>query len=42
MKIAVIVPAFNEEKSIASVVGDIQKVATENNFNIDIIVVNDC
>jgi len=42
MKIAVIVPVFNEEKSIASVVDDIQKVTTENNLSIDIIVVNDC
>ena len=42
MRIAVIVPAFNEEKSIVDVVAGIHEVAAENDLNIDIIVVNDC
>jgi len=42
MKIAIIVPAYNEEKSISSVVDDINSVAKENNLNITAIVVNDC
>ncbi len=42
MKIAVIVPAFNEEKSIAGVVADIHAVALQNELDITVIVVNDC
>ncbi len=42
MKVAVIVPAYNEEKSISMVVNDINRLANENNFEIDAVVVNDC
>ena len=42
MKIATIVPAYNEEKAIANVVSDILLVAKEQNLAITVIVVNDC
>ncbi len=42
MKIAVVVPAFNEEKSIADVVNNINLIAKENNLQLDVVVVNDC
>jgi glycosyltransferase involved in cell wall biosynthesis len=42
MKIAAIVPAYNEEKAIASVVRDINALASTHNLSIDVIVVNDC
>lgn len=42
MKIAAIVPAYNEEKAIANVVSDILLVAKEQNLSITVIVVNDC
>ena len=42
MKIAIIVPAYNEEKAIANVVSDIFLVAKEQQLNITVIVVNDC
>jgi glycosyltransferase involved in cell wall biosynthesis len=42
MKIATIVPAYNEEKSIANVVSDILLVAQSQNLSITVIVVNDC
>ncbi len=41
MKIAVIVPAYNEEKSIADVVKDVNFIAQENSLHIDVIVIND-
>lgn len=41
-KIAVIVPAFNEEESICGVVHSLKKVAADNSLNLDVIVVNDC
>lgn len=41
-KIAIIVPAYNEEKSIAGVVNDIRAMAVERGFNLDVLVVNDC
>lgn len=41
-KIAAIVPAYNEESSIAAVVDDINAVAEKNGLNIDVVVVNDC
>lgn len=41
-KIAVIVPAYNEEKSIAAVVQSIKALGTQHNLAIDAIVVNDC
>jgi glycosyltransferase involved in cell wall biosynthesis len=40
-KIAVIVPAYNEEKAIAEVVNDINTLVAANNFHLDVIVVND-
>ncbi|HLC82490.1 MAG TPA: glycosyltransferase family 2 protein [Bacteroidia bacterium] len=42
MKIATIVPAYNEEKAIANVVSDILLVAQSQNLAITVIVVNDC
>lgn len=42
MKIATIVPAYNEEKAIAHVVSDILSIAKEQNLSITVIVVNDC
>jgi glycosyltransferase involved in cell wall biosynthesis len=42
MKIAAIVPAYNEEKSIAAVVNDILQMAASENLSITVIVVNDC
>ncbi|MFL5765322.1 MAG: glycosyltransferase family 2 protein [Bacteroidia bacterium] len=42
MKIAAIVPAFNEEKAIASVVGDINSLASSLSLSITVVVVNDC
>ncbi len=42
MKIAAIVPAYNEEKAITAVVNDILQIAHEQNLSIGVIVVNDC
>jgi glycosyltransferase involved in cell wall biosynthesis len=42
MKIAAIIPAFNEEKSIRSVVEEINTVARNSNLIIVAVVVNDC
>jgi glycosyltransferase involved in cell wall biosynthesis len=41
-KIAVIVPAYNEEKAIAAVVGDINALDLGKNFAMTVVVVNDC
>ena len=41
MKIIVTIPAFNEEKTIAKVVGDIGQVMTENSFDYRILLVDD-
>jgi glycosyltransferase involved in cell wall biosynthesis len=41
-KIAIIVPAYNEERAIAGVVNDMNNIAKEHQLNIDVIVVNDC
>src|ERR1044071_4244682 len=42
MRIAAIVPAYNEEKSIAVVVNELLRVGKENNLQLDVVVVNDC
>ncbi|MES2140397.1 MAG: glycosyltransferase family 2 protein [Bacteroidota bacterium] len=42
MKIAAIVPAYNEEEAIAFVVNDINTLAESQQLLIDVIVVNDC
>ena len=42
MKIAIVIPAFNEEKSIAKVIDEVLHVADENKLVLDVIVVNDC
>lgn len=42
MKIAVIVPAHNEEDSIEDVINDIKSLSLPAPLNIDVIVVNDC
>lgn len=42
IRIAAIVPAYNEEKAVADVVSDINSVAIKHQLNIDVIVINDC
>ncbi len=42
LKIAAIIPAYNEENSIGNVVKSIHSIDTENLFIIDAVVVNDC
>lgn len=42
MKIAAIVPAYNEENSIAAVVEDILQLASAQKLLITVVVVNDC
>lgn len=42
VRIAAIVPAFNEEEAIASVVNDINTMAQKESWHIDVVVVNDC
>ncbi len=42
MKIAAIVPAYNEETSIAAVVEDILQLASAQKLLITVVVVNDC
>ena len=39
--LAVIIPAYNEEKSIADVVRSVISIASKNNLHAEIIVVND-
>lgn len=41
-KIAVIVPAYNEEKAIVGVVSDINALDLGKDFTITVVVVNDC
>lgn len=42
MKIAAIVPAYNEEKAITAVVNDILQTAQSQKLSITVVVVNDC
>jgi glycosyltransferase involved in cell wall biosynthesis len=42
LKIAAVIPAFNEEKSIANVVDDIHRAAIESGLQIIPVVINDC
>ena len=42
MKIAIIVPAYNEENAIAAVVDDINTIAKEHQLDLTAVVVNDC
>ena len=42
MKIAVVVPAYNEEKSIEAVVSGIHFVAKQNQLDINVVIINDC
>jgi glycosyltransferase involved in cell wall biosynthesis len=42
MRIAIVVPAYNEEKAITAVVNDMNAVAREHDLNLDVIVINDC
>ena len=39
--LAIIIPAFNEEKTIAGVVNSVQNIAAQNKLESEIIVVND-
>ena len=40
--LAVIIPAYNEEKSIADVVRSVISIASKSNLDAEVIVVNDC
>ena len=42
MRIAVIIPAFNEEKTIGSIVKDVDAVLKSNYDDYEILVMNDC
>ncbi|HLG02085.1 MAG TPA: glycosyltransferase family 2 protein [Bacteroidia bacterium] len=42
MRIAAVVPAYNEVHSIRLVVNELKAVASENNLAITVVVVNDC
>lgn len=42
MKLSVIIPAFNEENTIVTILNSIQKVVLDNNIKNEIIIVNDC
>ena len=42
MKIAAIIPAYNEEKAITGVVNELLRMGKEINLQIDPVVVNDC
>ncbi|CAN5529133.1 glycosyltransferase family 2 protein [soil metagenome] len=42
IRIAAIVPAYNEEKAITAVVNDILQTAQSQNLSITVVVVNDC
>jgi glycosyltransferase involved in cell wall biosynthesis len=42
VKIAVVIPAFNEEENIANVVNGLNSMATANKLDITPVVVNDC
>ena len=42
MKLSIIVPAYNEEKTITNVLDKIKNVSLVNNFSKEIIIVNDC
>jgi glycosyltransferase involved in cell wall biosynthesis len=41
-RIAAIIPAFNEEHSIESVILEIRLLAKTRNLNLDVVVINDC
>jgi glycosyltransferase involved in cell wall biosynthesis len=41
-KIAVVIPAYNEQEAIAGVVGEINAIAQSSGLNIQPVVVNDC
>jgi glycosyltransferase involved in cell wall biosynthesis len=42
LKLSVIIPAFNEENTIVTILNSIQKVVLDNNIKKEIIIVNDC
>ena len=42
LKILVIVPCYNEEEAIASVVGEINRARQQHGLRLDILAVNDC
>lgn len=42
MRIAAVIPAYNEEEAIAAVVAEINSVSGQNGFTIIPVVVNDC
>lgn len=41
-RIAAIVPAYNEERSIAAVVQSLNALSATTNFHLEVVVVNDC
>lgn len=42
IRIAAVVPAYNEENAISAVIDDINAIAKEHKLSIDVVVVNDC
>ena len=42
MKLSVIIPAYNEENTITTILNSVSKVDLDNGFQKEIIVVNDC
>ena len=41
LSIAVVIPAYNEEASIASVIDEIQRLTLTTNYRIQAVVIND-
>lgn len=41
-KLSIVIPAFNEEKTILSILSKISKVILDNNIEKEIIIINDC
>ncbi len=41
IKLSIVIPVYNEEKTIAKILNKIKKVAHKNSLNIEIIVIND-
>lgn len=42
MYVSILVPAYNEEKAISSVINDIEKTMAKSNYEYELIVVDDC
>ena len=42
MKISIVIPVFNEESTIIRLIEEVRKVINKNNYDAEILVVNDC